>query len=373
MFDYVEIRNTARERIGIIDTAKSIIWHSIWFGVGDFEIYAEATPNHVQILQEGYYVTRPDNDEIGKIEYVEYTTYLTDGKMIVAKGRFAKSILDRRLIYNLVGTKNKATVIDGKVENAARALVANNAISCTFDTGRNFTILELGAISDIPLIIVDENGNPASKQVSYENLLEYTDKLLEEYGLSSKIILNDETKKLQYIVKQGIDRGQGNAAGLDPIVFSKDFDNLENSDYIYNSQGHKNMALIGGEGEGVDRFYVALNTNLTGLDRRELFVDGRTISKQYDDNGTTRQYTDAQYTQMLKTKGKEELAQKPIVESFTGNINITEGNYIYNRDFALGDIVTVQENSINKYINVRITEVTEVLDENGYEINAVYK
>ena len=38
MISYVEILNTERELIGIIDTAKSIIWHSVYFGVGDFEI-----------------------------------------------------------------------------------------------------------------------------------------------------------------------------------------------------------------------------------------------------------------------------------------------------------------------------------------------
>ena len=40
--EYVEIRNTNAEVIGIIDAAQSIIWHSVYFGVGDFEIYTKA-------------------------------------------------------------------------------------------------------------------------------------------------------------------------------------------------------------------------------------------------------------------------------------------------------------------------------------------
>ena len=49
MIDYVEIRNAETELMGIIDTAKSIIWRSVYYGVGDFEVYAQATQNTRQL------------------------------------------------------------------------------------------------------------------------------------------------------------------------------------------------------------------------------------------------------------------------------------------------------------------------------------
>ena len=45
--EYVEIRDESRNIVGIIDTAQSIIWHSVYNGVGDFEIYAQATEKHI--------------------------------------------------------------------------------------------------------------------------------------------------------------------------------------------------------------------------------------------------------------------------------------------------------------------------------------
>lgn len=371
--EYLEIRGTDREVIGIVDTAKSIIWHSKWFGVGDFEIYAKATPEHLNLLQKGNYVTRNDNAEVGIIESITITTSIDAGAMLTASGRFAKSILDRRLIYNLSGTSNKATVLRGNVESAARSLVANNAISCAFDSRRNISILELGANAGITLTIVDESGQAAEKQVSYENLLEYSDLLLEEYGLSSSIILNDDTKALQYIVKQGVDRSADNAAGREMVIFSRDYDNLTDSQYSYNETMWKNVALIGGEGEGLERFYSLLAGNDAGLNRRELFVDAASLSKTYkDENEQEKTYTNAQYKQMLNVQGKQTLAPLVAEEKFSGSIIITNGSYLLDRDFSLGDIVTVQENSIDKYINVRITEITEVQDENGYIVDAVY-
>ena len=159
MIEYVEIRGSDTNVIGIIDTAKSIIWHTVYFGVGDFEIYSPVTPDSIALLQIGHYVTRPDNVEVGIIERINIVDNEQDGTMIIATGRFVKSILDRRLIYKLTGTSNAATILRGNVETAVRVVVKNNAIACAFDSRRNIALLALGDLSNIPLRIVDGNGN----------------------------------------------------------------------------------------------------------------------------------------------------------------------------------------------------------------------
>lgn len=374
MIEYVEIRNTETELIGIIDAAQSIIWHSVFFGVGDFEIYTEATPQALEILKENNYVTRPNDIEIGIIESVNIVNDETTGAMITAAGRFAKSILDRRIIYNLSGTVNRATTLRGKVETAVRTLVQNNAISCSFDSKRNIAILELGAAAGISANIVDENGNAAEKQVSYDNLLLYTDTLLAEYGLASTVILDAARQKLQYIVYAGINRSVDNVNEASPVVFSQEFDNLISSDYMCNTTPERNTALIGGEGEGTARFYALLAGNERDLQRREIFINASSISKTYkDENEEEKTYTDAEYTAVLKAKGKQDIAPLKTQISFSGVLDIQNGNYVYNRDFYLGDIITVQDNTLYIYTNARITEITEVQDENGYTVDAIYQ
>lgn len=374
--EYLEIRDINREIIGVIDTAKSIIWHSVYYGVGDFEIYAKATPEHLDLLQEGRYVTRNDDIEVGIIESIVIEYSMQDGTMIVASGRFAKSMLDRRLIYKLSGKTNTPSILRGKVEENIRRLVSENAISCSFDARRNIPVLELGALIGYPQIIVDEYGNATEKQVSYHNLLDYTDAVLQEYQMSALVIIDKSTnaKKLQYIVTEGIDRSIDNLNGLDPVVFSKDFDNLLESEYLYDKTAEKNAVLIGGEGEGLKRFYSLVAPADTGLSRREVFLDASSINKTYEDeNEEEHEYTDAEYKKMLDAQGKQTLASLRATERFAGSINVTSGNYILNTDFNLGDIVTVEEKSINKNINVRIVEITEVQDENGYTIDAKYE
>lgn len=372
--EYIETWNTDAELIGIIDTAQSIIWHSVYFGVGDFEIYAKATPAVLQMLKVGYYVTRPDDIEIGIIESINISNDEQSGLMISAAGRFAKAILDRRIIYNLSGTVNKATILRGNVEENIRTVVVKNAIACPFDSKRNIARLELGTLAGISAKIVDENGNAAQKQVSYENLLAYTDSVLQEYGLASIVLFDRETKKLRYTVYNGIDRSINNASGVIPIVFSQEFDNLTASEYSYSNTAEKNTALIGGEGEGIARFYSLIAGTETDLQRREIFIDASSISKTYkDENEEEHTYTNAEYAALLNAKGKQDIAHLVAVESFAGTIDVINGNWKYNRDFTLGDIVSVQDNNIGVYINARITEVTEVQDENGYKIDAAYQ
>lgn len=372
MIEYVEIRGSDTEIIGIIDNAWSIIWRSVYFGVGDFEIYAPTTPEITSLLKVGRYVTRPDNAEVGIIESINISTNEQDGTTITASGRFAKSILDRRIIYNLSGSSNAATILRGNVETAVREVVKDNAISCAFDSKRNMPLLILGDPSNIPLTIVDADGNAAAKQVTYENLLEYTDALLEEYGLSATCKLIGG--KFQYVIYDGIDRSVNNTNGNMPVVFSKEFDNLTESEYLYNATTEKNVALIGGEGEGLERYYTLIAGSETGLQRRETFIDAKSLTKKYkDESGVEKTYTDAEYKAMLDAKGKQDIQPLTATESLNGAIDATNGNYVYGRDFSLGDIVTIQDNDIGIYINVRIREATEVQDGNGYSVEINYQ
>ncbi|MBR4152086.1 MAG: siphovirus ReqiPepy6 Gp37-like family protein [Selenomonadaceae bacterium] len=371
--DVLEIRDSSRELIGVIDTAKSVIWHSVYFGIGDFEIYAQLTPQHLAFLEIGNYVTRSDNDEVGIIEEINVSYSVQDGYMITASGRFAKSILDRRLIYKLSDHTNTPTILNGSVEIAARRLVLDNAIDCSFDSRRNIDVLGLGALANLPAIIVDGNGNAAQKQVSYQPLMSYTDEFLQEYGYAAKVILNASNKKLLYVVFSGTDRSTENTDGNAPVIFSTEYENLTSSDYSYNAQNARNAVLIGGEGEGLERFYSLLTAGKTGLQLREMWFDASSINKTYtDSNDEEQSYTDAEYKSMLDQAGKKQLAALPAPETFTGEINASFGNWIFGRDFFLGDLVTLQDNAINKYATVRIMEATEVQDENGYSVDVVY-
>lgn len=372
MIEHLEIRNSSRALIGIIDTAQSIIWKEEYYGVGDFEIYVQASQEILSIIDVGNYVTRPDNRNVGIIESVNIDMSISGGQMATISGRFAKSILARRLIYNLSGNTVYPVVSSGNVESAVRALVNKNIISAT-DSARNVSFFKLGALAGITKKIVDDDGKETQVQTSYENLQTYTDGLLREYGLGAYVALDRSTLNLLYNVYEGKDRSAGNASGNIPLVFSQEFDNLLSAAYSVDETAYKNAALIGGEGEGTERFYSLVSYG-SGINRRELFIDGSSQSKTYkDDSDTEHTYSDTEYNALLISKARQELSDTIIVENFSGEIDIANSGLTLNEDFSIGDIVTIQDNQLAKYINVRIIKITEVQDESGYNINIEFE
>ena len=364
MINEIYILNQNRERIALIDDFSSIIWDMTYYDVGNFEIYAKATPKNRQFLIKDNFVWREDREEPGIIEQIEITFSIESGYMITASGRFAKSVLDRRIIYNLSGNTITPVVSRGNVEIAVRTLVKNCLITAA-DATRNVSFIKLGALANLPAIIETSTGDNGDTQTSYKGLLDYTENLLKTYGYGAKLILVND-KNLYYIVYSGTDRS---ITTSNPIIFSQEFDNLLNSDYLFNQAQYKNVALCGGAGEGTARKYVLVGGNQTGLNRRETFIDGSSNSETYtDEQGQTQTYSDSVYLNMLKTTATAGLSELIPNESFKGDIDIVNTYLKYGIDYNLGDIVTVEDNKMNLYKNCRITGVTEVQDDNGYSI-----
>lgn len=371
--DILELRDVNRQTIGIVDTAESIIWHRIYYGLGDFEVHISATPEAISLFREGHYITRPDDVEVGIIEAVDIAYNTAEGYMLTATGRFAKQLLNRRLIYNYADHHVTPYVLRGNVEASIRKLVRENAIFCSFDNRRSIPFLKNGEIQNFPYRFIDADGNTVAKQVTYRNLQEYTDEVLEEYGLSALLTLNREDLCLYYDIFEGQDHSLENSAGNPHVIFSTDFDNVDSMSFKEDKTPFRNAVLVGGEGEGVDRFYSVLAGDESGVDRRELFLDASQHNKKYydEETGDEEEYTDAEYNELLTQEAENELQEYKPIEYFDAMLNVTGSQFKYKRDFGLGDFVSVQDNRMNRYYNARIGEITEIQDGGGYNVNVV--
>lgn len=386
MIEYIEIRDKdTRQVIGIVDTAKSVIWQSKYYGVGTFEIYVAASPENLTLLKEDNYVTRIDRDDCGIIEKIEIDNNPQDGRMIAASGRFCKSILDRRIVYEatLMGTGYNyywacnPSVLSGNVENAVRGLIEKNAVNAT-EMNRNIPEIHWTAadITGLPeTIVIDaaaDTEESAEKQVTYKDLQAYTDSVLEEYGLGAKMWLDRNLLKFRYKVFKGVDRSRDNTAGNQPLIFSQDFDNLNSSNYALDKSAYKTTALIGGEGEGTERKCAFSFAWIAGLDRRETFVDASSLSSTYKEGEEEKSYTVEVYRKMLEAQGRQSIAALQKVETFNGELDLTNSELTFGEDYAVGDIITIEDKEIGKYINARILSATEVQDDDGYKIDIEY-
>lgn len=364
MIEYIEVRDSTFTLTGVADIVQSVIWKTEYYGCGEFEIFAKLTPASRELLKKGNYVSKPADNKAGIIESIEFTDDTENGAMIAARGRMCKSLLDRRLCYQLSGHTITPVRVSGNVAQAVQGVVQAQAGASAGAT-RTLGIVRGsdGGITKTITAATDEGEN-SSRQSSYQNLLEFTDSILQEYSCGSYIKISGG---LVYDCYEGKDRSIGNTAGNAPVIFSEDFDNLLSAGYLTDSTPLKNFALIGGEGEGLARFYATLGT-ATGLERREVFVNAVNVPRKYKDGEEEKTYTDAEYTELLTGQAATELKQLKVEETITSEINLERSPFKFGVDFWLGDIVTLQDEKLGLYASVRVLSATEVQDEGGYTL-----
>lgn len=334
---------------GICDNYKSIIWTSRYYVAGDFELYLPATDANILLLKEDRYVVR-DKDmsqsssvlifkNVMIIEKVQVTTDIENGNYLIITGRCLKSILTRRIVW-------QQTTLSGKLEIALRKIVSENAISPSI-AARKISQLQLGELKNYAEII--------DKQVTGDTLYDFICNICMTYGIGWDVYIKGNT--FFFELYKGEDRSY--AQSINPyVVFSPDFDNLLTTDYQFDKSNYKNVALVAGEGEGLNRKTISIGTS-ADLDRYELYVDSRNSSSN------DGEITATEYNNILLEEGKEALkeSENSIAENIEGQIE-TSSNYQFGKDYFLGDIVEV----INEYgieTTPRIIEVIESEDDTG--------
>ena len=113
--------------------------------------------------------------------------------------------------------------------------------------------------------------------------------------------------------------------------------------------------MVAGEGEGLDRKTAWVGDDKSGLDRYELYKDQRNI------RSNDGEISDDEYTELLKEAGKESVTK--YTTAFTGKVYFE--NIKYKTDINLGDLCVIQNSEWGIYINTRLVEVIESVDETG--------
>lgn len=340
------VLNQNLDAIAVVDSYKSFLWTERYYEQGDFEIYTLMREGVLDYIKQDYYLQRGDSDRLMIIEKIQIATDVEEGNTLTVSGRSLESILDRRIVW---GQKT----ITGNLQSGIQTLLNENIISPTKETRKisNF-IFEA---SDDPRI----TGLTIEAQYTGDNLYDVIVSICKERGIGFKVTLNDQK---QFVFKLYCGEDRSYEQTQNPyVIFSPYFDNILGSNYLESKQALKNVTLVGGEGEGSARKYTAVG-DVAGLERREMFTDARDISSDDPENeGAT--LTDEEYTELLRQRGKEDLAENIEVTSFEGEIETTV-LFKYGEDFFNGDIVQI-ENEYGHQSIVRILEIVTSEDESG--------
>ena len=264
-------------------------------------------------------------------------------------GRFVESAyLSRRIIW---GT----ALITDTPANVIHRIVKGNAIACT-DTERT-----LGAGIQSSMTIAE--SVPIQEKISYcnsyGNLWEEVKGICLEHNLNVSFLYQESNSPTIF----GVISSAKNLTNL--VNLSTQLGFLTNPDYLWDSSDYCNTALVAGEGEGADRVLVPIvSPAINKRSRRELYVDARDLQKTSSDSENPM--SNEEYTAVLKQRGQKKLLEYPLYESYECSLQLTgEEGYVFGKDYGLGDIVTLTDETLQVQVQAQVKEHQLSEDKDG--------
>lgn len=366
----LRILNRDLEAIAIVDAYESFIWTDRYRKAGDFELRMAMDVSLLDYIKQDHYIQILESDHLMIIESIRIDSNAEDGDRITATGRSFESVLDRRIVW---GDK----ILTGNLQNGVKTLLNENIISPS-NSDRKISNLafEESDDSQITSLTIDAC-------YTGENLYEVIANLCLEHDIGFRITLND-SNNLIFKLYAGTDRSY-DQFNRPSVVFSPNFENIANSNYMESKTTLKNVTLVGGE-LPTDDTLISETTNASngttmsiseskksrkyisvgggsGLDRREIFTDAQDVSTELD--GET--LSDSDYEALLTQRGNETLAENVEINSFEGQSD-NDILFKYGRDFFNGDLVQFAD-AYGREKKVRIVEVIISHDSSG---NTIY-
>lgn len=378
------ILNKKFQTLAIIDAYSSLIWTDRYDEPGDFEIDIPISNTPIDAVAEDNYIWIKDSDRLQIIENISIITDSEDGDHMIFDGRSLESILERRYVYFHED-------IDLEFQEGLRKLFNENAINPS-DTKRKISKLRFIWNDDPRLSELSLVGD----YFGY-SLLDITQTYCQLYGLGFKIIYNEDEDTFDFSLYYGEDRSYDQEKNV-WVVFSDKYENLINSNYFESHKNLKTAAIISSDEDeiyGRELVDVDQYPGMTGLNRRELYVEANDIrwpSIEVDEDaireqypGSSEEYINSMIEEawekeelnarktlrdQLEQRVKEELAKTYITKTFEGTIEAVQ-QYVYGRDFFIGDIVQVR-NKYGKEAVSRVSEVVRSYDKEGEIITPTF-
>lgn len=351
MIPYVEIiRETADGSLKVFSFIEpSECWFELkYHGFGEFELYCSATRKNLTALKKGYYVKIPNRRFGWVVTSVQYEFKAeSGGPMISAKGYELKWLLKKRIIQNPIQLpKNLFQAVHGLV-NANIGQGASKARKIPF----------FKSVQNSETITIPDTQAPRG------NLGEYVDTLLTAHSCgSTAYFVGGGTNTLGVAFEAY--KGQNKA---NSVRFSQSFDNLLSSTYYSSDENVGSYALVVSTIDDVD-YPKEVDKGAVGSKRSEILVESNLSTKYEDASGVEKETTpnSALYQGWQEEEGKNKLAEHTTKEEVSGEIDLQNSLYQFDEDFFLGDVVRVQDEYFDFFLDTRIAKVIIKQDSSGY-------
>ncbi len=338
----IRILTPSLEPLGEIDSYLSLSFCRRYHSYGEFELVLNRKAGGASDIGiNTLIILGQDVNKAGIIRFKEIKTNERGEEILTCKGCTLGGILQQRI--TIPPTRQAYDIREGLAESVMKSYVQRNCI-------------DISEMAFPNLIIAPSlnRGQSVKWQSRYKNLAEELEQISQFSGLGWRIYLDFNSKKWVFDTYEGRDCSV-NQQNNPPVIFSPEFENVKSQEYVDSIVGYANYAVVAGKGEGVDREIVMQGVAETGIDRYVTFVDAR----------------DTENTIALIERGNIRLSELKRLYSFQAEV-LVKGPFEYQKDWEVGDVVTVQNKGWGVVMDSRITEVTEIYEAGGFQLKAVF-
>lgn len=344
------VYNASLERIGLVEDIRSLQWLSEYQDAGEVKLVCSATQKNTALLVDGNRLYCTEQSESAVIREVILEDKGKDATLTV-RAPFSVSRWADRIVMATENISGVEIGMLGLTTKHRRGLLGTTAAAKGFVA-------------------------KTDTQITWGSVLAAEISLATASGLGFREHFAPETGVETFEVYQGTNRTTGNSYNG---YFGDDIDNLSSLKIIQGSADWKNVAVVGGQGEGAARKIITVTLGrYAGDDRRELWVDAKDIVQTYqvatpDGQGgytySEATYTESQYTALLEARGLEKLAAQ--LRTLEVSAALGQGLMRYGQDYFLGDIVPLKITRYGLRLSARVSAVRTVYEKTGKSVNAI--
>lgn len=343
------------EYLGIIEEIKCLVWNRKYWEPGEFKLLVAFDEKKNSLLKTGNIVMKHGDPEAAYIQFSHIRKNIEGTEDIDIQGRFLPVWTEKRVIAS------ELLNVEDTAQHIIERIVNENCVATA--TNRIIPRLSIGETDPVP------GSKMTYTSKKYENVLDAIEDIANSAKIGFRVLTDRATRLHSFETYKGRDFTENNKEGNPPCIFAPTYDNVLEQEYSEAIQKYKNTAYVEGEERGdKTRLSAITNDGNSGLDRNEMYVSGTNIRQTYkDDSDVEKTMTDAEYRAALRDRGKEKLERYPISREFSSKIN-AHANLIYRTDFDVGDKVTIFNARWNTRIDAIITEVTEIYEISGEDL-----
>lgn len=291
----------------LISSFISLVWREGYNTEGIFQLELFLDDDIRNSISLEYYCGITGHDTLMVIKAIE----IEDNRMII-NGYPSTHVFSDRVSTTVIKNQN-----------------AEDAIRQLFSEMEPYPCFSLGDLAELE--------ETFSATTSDGTLLEYFEKIAQTCDIGFRNVYDKTNKQLLLEVYKGEEKANEK--------YSTFFGNISDIVYSLTSNEYKNVAVVAGAGSGDDRVTVYVgDTDATGADRREMYVDARNVQPEEDE-------TEEEYEERLIEYGEDKLLEQVSVESIEFEIDDTA---------ELGDEVYCYIPEIGINVKIRVAEIEEL-------------